>query len=170
MAARRSIVKWIGGLVATALGVAIAVPAGAFLSFPTRKRTVGGADEPGDVGELERLPEGQPTRVPVRVRDLRDAWTRFTGVTLGAVWLQRDGAEVRALSTVCPHAGCAVDWEPADERFACPCHDSVFDPSGARVSGPAPRGMDPLDCAVKDGRVLVTWRRYRQGVAGKEET
>ena len=154
MAARRSIVKWIGGLVATALGVAIAVPAGAFLSFPTRKRTVGGADEPVDVGELERLPEGQPTRVPVRVRDLRDAWTRFTGVTLGAVWLQRDGAEVRALSTVCPHAGCAVDWEPADERFACP----------------SPRGMDRLDCAVKDGRVLVTWRRYRQGVAGKEET
>jgi Rieske Fe-S protein len=92
----------------------------------------------------------------------------FTDVTLGAVWLIRRGAEVQAFSTVCPHAGCAVDWDAHKREFACPCHASAFGPDGARVAGPAPRGMDQLDCSVSEDRVRVAWRRYRQGVPGKE--
>ena len=41
-----------------------------------------------------------------------------------------------ALSSVCPHLGCRVHWEPQNDRFFCPCHNGVFDPSGAPVSGP----------------------------------
>jgi cytochrome b6-f complex iron-sulfur subunit len=41
-----------------------------------------------------------------------------------------------ALSSVCPHLGCQVHWEPQNDRFFCPCHNGVFDPSGNAVSGP----------------------------------
>lgn len=41
-----------------------------------------------------------------------------------------------ALSSVCPHLGCQVHWEGHRDRFFCPCHNGVFDPSGAPVSGP----------------------------------
>jgi len=41
-----------------------------------------------------------------------------------------------ALSSVCPHLGCQVHWEPQNNRFFCPCHNGVFDPSGTPVSGP----------------------------------
>lgn len=41
-----------------------------------------------------------------------------------------------ALSSTCPHLGCQVRWEGPKERFFCPCHNGVFDPSGKAVSGP----------------------------------
>lgn len=41
-----------------------------------------------------------------------------------------------ALSSTCPHLGCKVHWEGQNQRFFCPCHNGVFDPSGAPVSGP----------------------------------
>ena len=52
---------------------------------------------------------------------------------------QGDGETVDdfiALSSVCPHLGCQVHWESAKNRFFCPCHNGVFDPSGRGVSGP----------------------------------
>jgi Rieske Fe-S protein len=41
-----------------------------------------------------------------------------------------------ALSSVCPHLGCQVQWEPHNNRFFCPCHNGVFDPQGEAVEGP----------------------------------
>ena len=41
-----------------------------------------------------------------------------------------------ALSSVCPHLGCQVFWEPHRTRFFCPCHNGVFDPSGKATEGP----------------------------------
>ncbi len=41
-----------------------------------------------------------------------------------------------ALSSTCPHLGCKVHWEPQNNRFFCPCHNGVFDPSGKATAGP----------------------------------
>jgi cytochrome b6-f complex iron-sulfur subunit len=41
-----------------------------------------------------------------------------------------------ALSSVCPHLGCRVHWEPHNDRFFCPCHNGVFDPAGRATAGP----------------------------------
>lgn len=49
-------------------------------------------------------------------------------------------ADFVALSTVCPHLGCAVHWEAQNNRFFCPCHNGVFDPTGFGTSGP-PKGQ-----------------------------
>ena len=51
-------------------------------------------------------------------------------------------SDFEALSGVCPHLGCAVGWE--GKSFLCPCHDSRFGVDGARQTGPAQRGLDPL--------------------------
>ena len=168
MTTRRRVLEAVVGALATAVGVAVAVPVAAFLSFPTRKRTVWGADEPLDVARLDALPEGKPVRVTVKAPRRRDAWTAFSDVTLGGCWLVRQGRSVRALSTVCPHAGCAVDWDQAGGAFVCPCHDSRFALDGTRRSGPSPRAMDALDVVVKEGRVAVAWRRFKTATAKKE--
>ncbi len=41
-----------------------------------------------------------------------------------------------ALSSVCPHLGCQVHWEPNNDRFFCPCHNGAFDPQGKAIAGP----------------------------------
>lgn len=41
-----------------------------------------------------------------------------------------------ALSSTCPHLGCQVHWEPANDRFFCPCHNGAFDPEGKATAGP----------------------------------
>lgn len=158
----------LAGVLATGLGLVVGIPAALVASWPTRapRRSDGAVD----VGELARLPDGVPVRVPIRVVRQIDAWTAFTDVTLGAAWLVRQGDAVRALSTVCPHAGCSVDWERDKSCFACPCHGSAFAKDGARTDGPSPRGMDPLEVEIKSGRVLVTYRRFRQGVGDRESS
>ncbi len=165
---RRRVLEAIAGAAATVIGIAIAVPAAALLSFPARKRTVFGGDEPLDVGAVANLPEGTPVRVVVKAPRRRDAWTAFTDVTLGGCWLVRDGERVSALSTVCPHAGCAVDWDAAKASFYCPCHDSRFAKDGTRQSGPSPRPLDALDVDVRAGRVRVAWLRFKTATAKKE--
>jgi menaquinol-cytochrome c reductase iron-sulfur subunit len=122
------------------------------------------------VARLADLADGKPKRVAV-VAEMRDAWTRYDRENLGAVWLLRDKDEVRALSVTCPHLGCGIEFTGTD--FGCPCHTSSFDQDGKRKSGPSPRDMDAIDARViGDGpeRVVeVKFKKYRQGVAGREE-
>ncbi len=47
-----------------------------------------------------------------------------------------DADDFVALSSTCPHLGCQVHWEQQNDRFFCPCHNGVFDPSGVGISGP----------------------------------
>ena len=41
-----------------------------------------------------------------------------------------------ALSSICPHLGCQVHWEPQNDRFFCPCHNGAFDAEGNATKGP----------------------------------
>ncbi len=68
------------------------------------------------------------------------------------------GESFLALSSVCPHLGCRVHWEAHNDRFFCPCHNGVFDPSGKATGGPpAADGQDlpryPLK--VVDGALYI---------------
>lgn len=68
----------------------------------------------------------------------------------GTALVTNTGAEVVALSNVCPHLGCKVHWEEAERHFFCPCHNGTFDPSGRAVAGPpADEGKDLTRFGVK---------------------
>ncbi len=55
-----------------------------------------------------------------------------------------------ALSSTCPHLGCQVHWESQNDRFFCPCHNGVFDPSGVATEGPpAEAGQSLLQYPIK---------------------
>lgn len=61
-----------------------------------------------------------------------------SGETINITRMSREGTEEDfiALSSTCPHLGCQVRWEGQHDRFFCPCHNGVFDPSGRGVAGP----------------------------------
>jgi len=69
----------------------------------------------------------------------------------------KDG--LMALYTKCPHLGCAVPWVgPADNphAFQCPCHGSMYNYTGEKTGGPAPRSMDYMGVTVDpSGAIMV---------------
>lgn len=58
------------------------------------------------------------------------------GLTLFVARGTDDG--LRALSSLCTHRGCAVDWQAGDQAYLCPCHRGRFDATG-QVMGSLPR-------------------------------
>ncbi len=44
---------------------------------------------------------------------------------------------LHALSPVCTHMGCHVNWNPAERSWDCPCHGSRFSVEGTVIQGPA---------------------------------
>lgn len=40
-------------------------------------------------------------------------------------------------SARCPHLGCKLSWNPAENTWECPCHGSRFNHSGQLLNGPA---------------------------------
>jgi glycine/D-amino acid oxidase-like deaminating enzyme/nitrite reductase/ring-hydroxylating ferredoxin subunit len=58
------------------------------------------------------------------------------GLTKVAVYRDPQG-EVHALSAVCRHLGCIVNWNTLENTWDCPCHGSRFDALGKVIQGPA---------------------------------
>jgi len=120
------------------------------------------------VASLADVKPDEPKRVVV-IADEKDGYTITRDQLLGSLWLVRKGDQVKAMSAVCPHLGCSIDLHADKQSYFCPCHVSKFSLGGDAVSGPSPRGMDPLDVRIVDGFVEVDFRRFRQGIAAKEE-
>lgn len=148
------------------IGASLLVPAARLVLHPVGKAVVSSAADPIDAIAADAV-GAEPTRVPLVAASVRDAYASTSNVVLGAAWLRRgaDG-QIVALSSVCPHKGCAVGFAPDARKFVCPCHNATFDVDGNRLSGPPERGLDPLPVIVEKGRVKVTWVRYQNG--GKE--
>ncbi len=53
----------------------------------------------------------------------------------------REGGEFHAISAVCTHLGCTVQWKDDLKEFDCPCHGSRFHHDGSVIGGPAPQGL-----------------------------
>ncbi|WP_320772745.1 ubiquinol-cytochrome c reductase iron-sulfur subunit [Streptomyces sp. CRN 30] len=65
-----------------------------------------------------------------------------------------DGA-LKAYSTVCTHAGCAID-RLEEDRLVCPCHGSEFDPrTGEVLHAPATVPLEELRVKASGGRLVA---------------
>lgn len=168
---RRNFVKACCAVVAGGAAAAVPIAAGLnFASDPIRRST---GEESGfiKVASLNALPEdGKPRKFPV-LADKSDAWNRFLNVPVGAVYLRRTGGQpVQALNVICPHAGCAVDYQPGKENYLCPCHNSTFGLDGAIAdkSSPSARALDALEVEIRNGtEIWVKFRNFRAGTADK---
>ncbi len=60
-----------------------------------------------------------------------------------AAYRRPDGS-LAAVSAVCTHLGCTVQWNPAETTWDCPCHGSRFDCEGVVLYGPAVADLAPV--------------------------
>jgi Rieske Fe-S protein len=73
----------------------------------------------------------------------------------GIVLTQPKKGTIKAFSTTCTHAGCAVN-KVADGTINCPCHGSKFAiEDGAPTDGPAPSPLETVDVKVKAKKVYL---------------
>jgi Rieske Fe-S protein len=79
-------------------------------------------------------------------------------ITVARTGSRGDVSDFQALSSVCPHLGCQVHWEPQNNRFFCPCHNGVFDPQGKATEGPpfeASQSLPQYELQVKKGLLYI---------------
>ena len=68
---------------------------------------------------------------------------RHHGKQLGVYRNER--GELYAVSPVCPHRGCALEWNDDDKTWDCPCHGSRFDYTGRRLYHPAAAALKRVE-------------------------
>ncbi|MBE9179668.1 FAD-dependent oxidoreductase [Oculatella sp. LEGE 06141] len=86
-----------------------------------------------DVETLDEIPRGEGRRIKLENEQL-------------AVY-RDDVGELHAVSAVCTHAGCIVNWNNAEKSWDCPCHGGRFSCTGNVLNGPP---MNPLDAKTVD--------------------
>ncbi|RXZ80239.1 ubiquinol-cytochrome c reductase iron-sulfur subunit [Paenibacillaceae bacterium] len=73
-----------------------------------------------------------------------------------AAWISKDQqGNVLALSPICKHLGCTIDWNTKnDNQYYCPCHEAKYSPDGKNLSV-APNPLDEYDVRLQDGFVYL---------------
>lgn len=162
---RRSFLGTLLGVGLSSIAALLSVPLLRFTLHPLRRTTTEISwSDLGDAKELASLET--PTKILIEVEQ-RDGWRKMLSTKPVYVSRSADG-QVRVLSSVCPHLGCAVAWSETKTQFACPCHNGAFSATGDLAFGPPPRGLDELDSVVEDGRLKVRYQYFRQLVPTRE--
>jgi Rieske Fe-S protein len=63
-----------------------------------------------------------------------------------AVYRDEQGS-LHAVSAVCTHMGCLVEWNSAERTWDCPCHRSRFRTDGTVIHGPAKHNLERHELA-----------------------
>lgn len=60
-----------------------------------------------------------------------------------------------AISAICTHLHCIVNWNEMLKKFECPCHGAKFNQNGEVLEGPPPRPLDLNKLQIVAGNVVV---------------
>ncbi len=138
-ASRRRFLTWMSRAFLSLWGLGAVAAILAYLR--PRERGERAAERLVSVGMLDALGVGQG-------RLVRHGTTPFFVVRL-------DASRVIALSAVCTHLRCILDFDRDRRTLVCPCHGGRFDLGGNVLSGPPPRPLPTYDVSVRAGEIFV---------------
>ena len=160
--------SFFGGLLligSAGMGAVLAIPVLRYVLYPLYAKSSKSIWSPvGKMAAFSNL--SKPVMAPLDLKQV-DGWREVDSSQTVYVTKSAQG-ELQVLSSICPHMGCTIAWREGQHDFYCPCHGSVFEPDGTHVSGPSPRGMDPLPNKAADGNLLVKFEYYRENVPNRE--
>jgi Rieske Fe-S protein len=83
----------------------------------------------------------------------------------GSVTVKLDGQQVilirqsektvKALSSVCTHRACAVDYHHKSRKIVCPCHGTTFNLSGKVLTGPATLPLPAYKATISKDILII---------------
>jgi len=76
-----------------------------------------------------------------------------------ALLLMTFEGEYRALSAVCTHLSCTVQYRNDLHQIWCACHNGLYDLNGRNISGPPPRPLEAFQVHVRGDEIVVSRKR-----------
>ena len=95
----------------------------------------------------------RPVEIPLA--ELAVGGTKQITLQNSPVLVMRSQEGIVAMSMVCTHLGCLVQWQEGKQEFYCPCNQGRFDRDGEVVAGPPPLPLERLPAKVLQDRVVV---------------
>ena len=135
---RRSIVHWLlgGGLAASI--VSFLYPALRFMNPPQIPEAAVNEASVGKASEF-KVNTGKIVRFGSRP----------------VLLIRLSETEWRALSAVCTHLNCTVQYRESSHQIWCACHNGLYDLNGQVISGPPPRPLEEYAVHVRGEEVVV---------------
>lgn len=71
------------------------------------------------------------------------------------IFLVNQKNSIIALSPVCTHLGCFVNFDKTLNEFTCPCHGGRYDIEGNVIAGPPKEALHRLPVKMENGRIFI---------------
>lgn len=106
----------------------------------------------GKLDDFDETPQEIPFEVPIK-----DGW--YETKQKQTAWVMKDeNGDILALSPICTHLGCTVNWEGGGhtDRFFCPCHFGLYYKNGLNVPNtPPPQPLDKYEVRIEGDDVYL---------------
>ncbi|NIS68325.1 MAG: Rieske 2Fe-2S domain-containing protein [Proteobacteria bacterium] len=80
---------------------------------------------------------------------------KITLIRKEKLFINRTEQGLLAMSAICTHLRCIVQWNEPKNVFECPCHAGVFNAVGEVLGGPPPRPLDLHPIKVVEDKIVV---------------
>lgn len=135
---RRNFLDWLLKSFVAALGAFVAYPVARYLVPP-------------------KMPEAATRRVVAAKKDelAPGSFKTFPFGNQPGILIRKQNGEYTALSAVCTHLGCTVQYRPGENVIWCACHNGMYSLEGANISGPPPRPLERYDVHVQGDEIVI---------------
>jgi Rieske Fe-S protein len=139
-ATRRGFVNWMLGTSVGAFLISVLYPVARYLVPPM-------------VGESTAA----SVTLPIKPGDVKpNTGQIFKFGSRPAILVRTSAGDLKALSAVCTHLNCTVQYRPDLSHIWCACHNGHFDLNGQNISGPPPRPLDAFVVNVRGNQIVVS--------------
>lgn len=94
--------------------------------------------------------------VAAKINDLkRNSSKIFQFGSKPALLIRTANDEYKAISAVCTHLSCTVQYREDLHQVWCACHNGLYDAEGRNISGPPPRPLEVFDVHVQGEDIIA---------------
>jgi Rieske Fe-S protein len=153
MASRRNLLK-IGAISAVSFVITACTKAVSSSSAPTSEPVVEETQTPS-VPEQTQTQGGEVVIAQVSTLVVGEGFKFIANDGTDAILFKTKDEKVYALSRICSHERCSVEFDLAQNILICLCHGATFEATdGNVISGPTQRGLKKINVKIDGDNVL----------------
>jgi Rieske Fe-S protein len=153
MASRRNLLK-IGAISAVSFVITACTKSVSGSSEPTSEPVVEDTQTPS-TPEQTQSQGGEVVIAQVSALVAGEGFNFSANDGTDAILFKTKDEKVYALSRICTHEGCSVDFDLAQNKLICPCHGATYEAlEGNVISGPTQRNLKKINVKIDGDNVL----------------